>query len=358
MENEAENSLRMIVEEESRPNPPQLSQREPGVNREHYFAVTFNQDGQIIRSDFAHIFSVSESEGKIIATNIYQGQKYQDRNYRYTVNTKENETLVAVIDVKERVDSFNRFLLSSTIVSLISYSLLAGLIVLVSKFVFKTSEQSYQKQKEFITNASHELKTPLTIISTDLDIVEMNYGKDEWTESIRDQVKRLTVMTNQLVTLSKLDEKDLNRFPFMEFDLSKISKECVETFTEVFESKNLLFKHEIEEEVKMDGNEYLVNELLYILLDNASKYTTEGGEVALNINKNKNKINIKVSNSIEDNANINPNLLFERFYRSPNSSHKEGSGIGLSIAKEIVDLHKGKISAEIIEKKIIFHVEF
>ena len=149
----------------------------------------------------------------------------------------------------------------------------------------------------------------------------MDHGKSEWTESIHDQVIRLNTMTKQLVTLSRLDEGNASNYPFAEFSLSKLASESV---------------------------------VFYIFFDNALKYTKSNGEASLTIKKNQNKkIEITFSNDIEDNE-MDTEQLFERFYRSPNSVSKEGSGIGLSIAKEIVELHKGKISVTVKENRIYF----
>ena len=330
--------------------------------RQNYFLVSYDSEGNIDQTNFSHIFSITETEGKIIANSIYNGNKSKGTWGNYfrflKMEVGGSVTFVAVLDIKEQKESFNRFVLSSTLASLGGYAVLAGLIVLMSRVIFKTTEESYQKQKEFITNASHELKTPLTIISTDLDLIEMESGKNEWSDSIRDQVKRLTTMTNQLVTLSRLDENDLSKFPMVDFSLSKIGEETADSFVEVYKSKNVSFDKDIEKDIVIHGNEYLINELLYILLDNASKYVKEAGNVSLNIKKNKNKVEILQSNDIDDGAEIDTKLLFERFYRAPSSVKKEGSGIGLSIAQEIVNLHKGQIKAFIENGKINFLITF
>ena len=267
-----------------------------------------------------------------------------------------NNSYVVFLDTSERTHALGNFFTSSMVIATISYTVLAILIILSSKLVFKTTEESYKKQKAFITNASHELKTPLTIISTDLELVEMDHGKSEWTESIHDQVIRLNAMTKQLVTLSKLDEGNSTNYPFSEFSLSKLAEESVDSFTPTFKSKKITLNSDIASDINMRGNIYLINELFYIFFDNALKYTKNNGEVNLVVKKNSNRKNeIVFFNDIEDNE-IDTKLLFERFYRSPNSVTKEGSGIGLSIAKEIVELHKGKISVSIKENKIYFTI--
>ena len=305
-----------------------------------------------------HVFSINEEDGKALATEIYNLGSYsgQVKDFQYSREKRKNNTYIAFIDIHERMNNFYGFLRSSIGVSVISYSVLAALIVMASFFVFRTSEESYRKQKAFITNASHELKTPLTIISTDLEIIEMDNGKNEWTESIHDQVNRLSSMTNQLVILSKLDENDLKNYPFEDFSLTKLANECVEAFLPTYQKNNYHFAKNIEDNLGMHGNRYLINELFYIFFDNALKYTKKDGEIGIRVNKGSKKATIVFYNDVPENHQIDTNLLFERFYRSPNSNKKEGSGIGLSIAKEIVELHKGKITAQIKDNKIIFTV--
>ena len=326
--------------------------------REHYFVVSFDLDGNINYSDFMHVFSISQEEGEALATDIYKnGTKGgMVKDFRYTREKRKDNTYIAFIDIHERLNSYYDFVKSSVGISAVGYAVVAGLIVLAAFFVFRTNEESYRKQKAFITNASHELKTPLTIINTDLEIIEMDNGKNEWTESIHDQVNRLTSMTNQLVILSKLDENDLKNYPFEDFSLTKLSNECIEAFLPTYQKNNYTFAKNIEENLGMHGNRYLINELFYIFLDNALKYTKPNGEVGVRVSRTNKRISIIFYNDIVENHQIDTNQLFERFYRSPNANKKEGSGIGLSIAKEIVELHKGKISANIKDNKIIFTI--
>ena len=396
--NESQNSLRRAIDQIARyseipdpfnggGNPGEEGPGQPGgqpggdwnwgdmdsLYREHYFIVCFDENGNIdeTRSRYNGIYAGSydpstgtytnnQEENKQLATKIYTSKSKSGAtgNLWYVREERKSGTYMAFIDVTDRLNNFNNFLLSSVAVSAISYTVLAGLIIFASFIVFRTSEESYRKQKAFITNASHELKTPLTIISTDLDIIEMDNVSNEWTSSIRDQVSRLTTMTNQLVTLSKLEENDFKNYPFEDFDLSKLANECVEAFSPTYEKNGFTFNASIKDSLNMHANKYLINELFYIFLDNALKYAKENGQISLEVKNNKKNIEIIFSNDIKQDDKIDPKQLFERFYRSPNSNKKDGSGIGLSIAKEIIDLHKGKIETAIKEGKIIFVLTF
>ena len=341
------------------------------LTREHYFIICFDQEGNIddTRSRYNGIFSGSydystgqyvsnQDEYKALATKVYATKSTSGTtdNLWYRRETKNEYTYLAFIDIDERMNSFNTFLYSSLGVSAVSYTVLAALIIIASFFVFRTSEESYRKQKAFITNASHELKTPLTIISTDLDLIEMDNVKNEWTSSMRDQVSRLVTMTNQLVTLSRIEENDAKNYPFESFNLSKLANDCAETFAPTYKKNGFNFDYKIAENISMRANKGLINELLYIFLDNALKYTKENGDISLEIKTKSRDIEIVFSNDIKDDDVVDTKQMFERFYRSPNSVKKEGSGVGLSIAKEIINLHKGKINTVIKDKKIIFTI--
>lgn len=380
IQNEAKHSLVLLIDQEAdniNPEPPNHVQNSDEDNnpdegdknlpdiiidekltREHYFIVSFDADGEINYSNFMHIFSISQEDGEALATEIYQNGSTGGvtEDYRYLRENKKENTYIAFIDIHERLDNYFDFVKSSIGISALGYLVVAGLIVLASFFVFKTNEESYRKQKAFITNASHELKTPLTIINTDLEIIEMDHGKNEWTDSIHDQVNRLTTMTNQLVILSRLDENNLKNYPFEDFSLSKTANEAIEAFLPTYQKNNLMFSKNIEDNIGMNGNKYLMNEIFYIFLDNALKYTKPEGEVGVKVSRNNKKITLMFYNDIIEDNQIDTKLLFERFYRSPSASKKEGSGIGLSIAKEIVELHKGKITANIKDNRIVFTI--
>ena len=340
--------------------------------RGQYFVTVFGEDGSIWYTNF-HTIDIDLEAGQQMGVSVYDGDKIEGgiKNYRFkkeTINDKYqfmnmqeielNMTFVSIVDTTDNMNAAGNYLINSLLIGGISYLVIALLIILSSQVVFKTTEESYRKQKAFVTNASHELKTPLTIISTDLELIEMDHGKDEWTESVRDQVNRLNLMTKQLVTLSKLDENNASNYPFANVVISKLAEESVDTFLPTFEMKKLHFTSDIAEGIEAKVNKYLISELFYIFLDNALKYTKDEGSINFTLKRNiSRKAEIQFSNDISD-QEIDTTQMFERFYRSPSSTKKEGSGIGLSIAKEIVELHKGKISASIKDNRIYFVINF
>lgn len=332
------------------------------LRQEHYFVVSINKDGTVNKVNNIHMFILSEAECNELALKVYnkqlKGGKYN--NLRYSMKEKEDGlTYVGFVDIKERLDSFKNFLVLSSLISVGAYLVLFGLILVGSKLVFRSAEEAYKNQKRFITNASHELKTPLTIISADVDLIEMDQGENEWSKSIKDQVSRLNEMTNQLVTLSKLDEEDKSRFPFEDFSLNQVCNKAVEAFSSSFKKEGIKFSSNITGNLTMYGNKYLIDELIYIFLDNSLKYT--GGEIKSSyfvVSENsKKKIEFRFSNTLAKGDEVDAKQMLERFYRSP-STRKEGSGIGLSIAEEIVKLHKGSIKIDKNNNSLTFIITF
>ena len=340
----------------SQPDPNGPPSRPEDMQREHYFIVVFDEGGAVTESDFTHIFVIGEAEGTALASSALAAGSEKGRvdNFFYKKAARDSGTVIAFLDAKERRDSCRGFLRSSAIIASVSYVVLFGLILLSSKLVFRVNEESYKKQKAFITNASHELKTPLTIISTDADILEMDHGKNEWTDSIHDQVARLTAMTNELVTLSRLDEGDPASYPFAPIAFSNLVVQTVDDFAPSFAQRKLNLETDIEKDVEIVGNEGLLEKLVAIFLDNALKYAAEG-PVSVTLRKTKKGAALTFENAIDPANELDVNQVFERFYRSP-TNKKEGSGIGLSIAKEIVSRHKGTLKAERRENRLIFSI--
>lgn len=348
-----QNSLNNL---DPQPAPPER------MLRENYFLITFNLDGTYKDIDVRQMHALTEEGCKNLALLVYYDQltggKYGDYRFMKSLDYT-GVTSVAFVDMKVKLESANSFLLVSSLVSLGAYLVLIALIIVASKIVFKSSEEAYKKQKRFITNASHELKTPITVISADLDLIEMDSGKTEWSESIRDQLARLTNMTNQLVTLSKLEEDDPSRFPFSDFSVNEVCKKNAESFVALFKKEGIKFSYNFTGNLTMFGNKNLIDELVNIFLENSLKYT--GGDNKSSYftvsENNKGKIEFRFSNTISKDEEVDIKQIMERFYRSP-STKKEGSGVGLSIAQEIINLHKGKIAIDKNNNAISFTISF
>ncbi len=206
---------------------------------------------------------------------------------------------------------------------------------------------------------AHELKTPLTIISADTQVLEMDLGENEWLTDIRSQTSRLADLTNNLVYLARMEEQ--LQMEWSEFDLSQVAQEVVEDFRAPAIQKGERLTAEIVPGLTMKGEEKTIRRLLTIFLDNAVKYTGEGGEIRLTAEKWHSQLRLQVCNTTEHMDKAALPHLFDRFYRTDQSRNSQtgGYGLGLSIAAAIVKSHGGKITASTEdEKSLLITVTF
>lgn len=196
-------------------------------------------------------------------------------------------------------------------------------------------------------DAGHELKTPLTIIDTNTEVIETENGESQWTKSIRNQVDRLTSMVGQFITLSKMEEKNEN-FHKTDISLNIILNESLEPFDAVLLSKNIKINTSSEKDIHISGDEKLLRQLFEILIDNAAKYASENSTFSISMKRKSRKNMLIFENESDTISEGNLDILFDRFYRTDASRNSApgGSGIGLSVAKSIVTLHGGTIHAK------------
>lgn len=264
--------------------------------------------------------------------------------YRYLKVNNDAGNLVLLLNTQRDLDSFHAFMRNSIIVSSIVILSVFILLVLISKKVIAPIQQSYQKQKQFITDASHELKTPLAIIRSNTDVLELENGDSKWTKNIQNQVDRLTSLVNSLVVFSRMEEKDTAEK--VKFNLSESLHSRIDDFEELasFQKKHIIA--DIDNNIYYRGEQQAIVQLMDILLENAIKYATKETNINVTLKKNKKYAMMKISNQ----ANVKKGDLrkvFDRFYRldeSRNSTVK-GYGIGLSMAKLIAEKHKEVIKA-------------
>lgn len=264
--------------------------------------------------------------------------------YRFLKVNNDAGNLVLLLNTQRDLDSFHAFMRNSIIVSSIVILSVFILLVLISKKVIAPIQQSYLKQKQFITDASHELKTPLAIIRSNTDVLELENGDSKWTKNIQNQVDRLTSLVNSLVVFSRMEEKDT--VEKVKFNLSESLHARIDDFEELasFQKKHIIA--DIDNNIYYRGEQQAIVQLMDILLENAIKYATKETNINITLKKNKKYATMKISNQ----ANVKKGDLrkvFDRFYRldeSRNSTIK-GYGIGLSMAKLITEKHKEVIKA-------------
>lgn len=319
-----------------------------------YFSVLFDEEGTIILSDTSKIVSIDTEKAIEYASEIWEREAEKGflDNYRYRRCSDNGEVRIIFLDCRRQLDNFQNFLFTTFSVSAIGLLSVLALMFYLSARIVKPFSDNYEKQKRFITDAGHELKTPLTIIDADTEILEMDLGENEWLQDIQGQTKRLADLTNALVTLSRVEEGQ-NRNVKVEFPLSDMVEEAVHAFqapAKVLE-KNLTAA--IAPMISMNGDEKAIRELITILLDNAVKYTNEKGQISVTLEKKRNRIYLSVLNTTEYISKEQISHLFDRFYRTDTSRNSQtgGYGLGLSIAAATVDAHKGKIITETEDEK-------
>ena len=222
-----------------------------------------------------------------------------------------------------------------------------GLMILLSKHIIKPFSENYEKQKRFITDAGHEIKTPITIINADTEVLEMDTGPNEWIDDIRIQTERLSKLTKDLIYLARMEEGE-HQTQMIDFPLSEVISETAASFQALARTESKQFALQIQPMLSFYGDEDNIRKLTSILLDNALKYSDENGFIQLNLEKKGKYIQLLVVNTTRDTLNREQlTHLFDRFYRMDTSRNSEtgGYGIGLSIAQAVVQMHKGKISA-------------
>ena len=314
-----------------------------------YFTVTVDENGEVTDCDLDRIAAVDEETAEEYTQTAQQKNKTTGFQgiYRYRVTETEDGAKYVFLDCRREISNFRTVLVTTISVSLLGLAAVFVLVVIFSRMVFRPVEESIQKQKRFITDASHELKTPLTIIDANTEVMEMESGESQWTKSTRKQIQRLSGLVQQLVTLSRLDEeKGLEEK--CEFNLSEAVSECVQPYESLAQTREKNLTLNIEEDITYTGDERSIRQLAGILMDNAVKYSSENGNITLTLKKKGKKILLEVYNDAENLPTGKLDVLFERFYRldSSRNSGTGGSGIGLSVAKAIVQAHKGKITAE------------
>lgn len=324
-----------------------------------FFAVHYLSDGEVLRVNQDFIASISKSDAEAYADTVLKSGKMHgyESGYRYLVSSTENETVVLFLNSEREIQTMRSLLWITLAIAGSCLAVVFGLVVLFSRRAITPYLKNIEAQKQFITNAGHELKTPLTAISTSADVLDMELSDNEWVRNIQSQTARLSKLIANLVTLSRLDEED--PFPVRtEFSLSEALWEISEPFVSLAAAKGKTYAQNIADGLTVTGEREAIQQTVSILLDNALKYSPDGGSISLTARRSGKRAEITVSNTVDAAQCADTSRLFERFYRADesHSSNVSGTGIGLSIAKATVQAHGGDISAKQTDGTIVFRV--
>ena len=326
-----------------------------------YFSVMMDDNGNVSTIDTGKIAGTDTDEAAEYAVKALASGKTEGfmGQYRFTLKEADSGRLIIFLYCGRGLSNFHSVLFISTAISIAGMLAVFLLLVFFSGRIVKPVSESYDKQKRFITDAGHELKTPLTIIDADAELVELECGGSEWLDDIRKQTKRLTSLTNDLIYLAKMEEGQRNTVK-IEFPLSDVVEETAEAFRARAINENKKLELDIQPGISYIGDEKAVRQLISILVDNAVKYADGEGNIKVSLTKvgklsseprqtlsakGARGIKLEVYNTCEHISKDSVKHLFERFYRAEQSHNSQtgGYGIGLSVAKAVVEAHGGRI---------------
>lgn len=325
-----------------------------------FFTVRVYTSGETELIDTEHIASVSESAAASYAKEALSSGKSRGyfSGYRYVVKKNGFFPEVCFLNCERELRTMRTLFFITVVAALASNAVVLLLVVVFSKKAIAPYAKNLETQKQFITNAGHELKTPIASISACADVLCME-EENEWVKNIQTQTKRLSQLVSDLVTLCRLDEE--NPFPEKtEFSLSEAVWEIAEPFETLACAKGKALTLDIADDVSVTGDKNTMQQMISVLLENAVKYSSEGADIELKLYKNGRKIIISVYNDCDIPEGTEVDRLFERFYR-PDSSRSKllgGTGLGLAVAKAAAVANGGDIRAEKIKSGIIFKALF
>lgn len=320
----------------------------PFENR--YFSVLMDEEGDVILVNTEQIMAINGEDAVSYAKVAIESGKEcgSQGDYRFRVNQLEDgNTLVVFLDCGRALNRWISFLRTSGILYILALAVVFLMIAFASRRAVRPIYESYEKQKQFITDAGHEIKTPLTIIAADAEVLALETPGNEWVQDIKAQTQRLSELTTDLINLSRMEETQNGR-SMIDVPFSDIVSEAVQSFAGPIKTQGLMLESMFQPMLTVCGDEKALRQLISILMDNAVKYSVPEGTIAVTLARSGRNALLRVSNGCQPLSQEQLSHLFDRFYRTDNvrTTGKGGYGIGLSIAQATVQAHKGKILAQ------------
>lgn len=382
-QNEVNRVLTALVKNEGRLSPrnaqPAFGNQHDPINR-NFFGGSYNPEAVYQYRYFAVTVDSSHRVNVINDNNVYKIKNTQIKNItrqalamhqdsgtvevgqnQYAYRVAKNSTGQTMVVFLNETLIFNRFWLLfrvSIVLGIGALIIFALVLILVSGKAIKPIVDTYRKQQEFITNAGHELKTPLAVISANTEMEEMLGDSSEWNESTKEQVAKLTKLIDRLISLARAGET--GEITLSKVNFSQIVEDTTQDFKSVMKKNNFTYQVSVREGINVIAEKHSLSEVVNILLDNARKYCDPDGKIKVSLSKStlsKNAI-LRVSNTFKEGKNVDYSHFFDRFYREDEShnSKKGGFGIGLSMARELVEAFRGRISVSHKGEDIVFTV--
>lgn len=331
---------------EKKQNERPLHKKENSVTIDHFLCFA-DENGNLTRMDGTDTYS--REDGQMLLDHVVKKGE-TDGNYEQLQFFRKDFTGGFVVVFSDR--SADHLLLKQLLsVSILVFILMEGVVffltMILTKRAMRPMQETFERQRQFISDAGHELKTPLTIISANTDILQDEIGPNKWLSYIQSQTERMRTLVSDMMNLTKLEMGD-PRKDFTSFSLSAaVSSAALPFESQAFEQEKTLTL-EIQEDLQYTGNMEQIVQLVAIFIDNAIKYSDEHGEIRVTLQQIRDKKTLKIFNTGKGVTEIEKEKIFERFYRSDSSRARRtgGYGLGLSIAKSIADTHRIKIQVE------------
>ena len=300
----------------------------------------------MVRTDVSHIASVTEEEAAELALGLDVDQTGGSAgSYRYKIFPRpEGGYRVVFLDSGVRRNAVMRVALLSLLLGSVSWLLMLALVMALSRRAIRPIAENMERQRQFVTDAGHELKTPVAIILANVDAMELRGGESKYSRNIRSQAVRLGELMKNLLTLARVDEYSVLEQP-QRLDFSSLCREVFLPFREAAELKHIRYGMDLADALELTGDRTLLAQLCSILADNAVKYCPEGGEITVSLRSENRRICLRVSNTVTEVPDLD--RIFDRFYRADSSRNQKsgGFGIGLSAAQTIARLHRAELTA-------------
>ncbi len=321
--------------------------------------LEFNDDNEFVSFICNNIDTYNEDTLIQYATKILKKHKPHGFIYNMSFQKEDtpNGTFITFMYSGQAHDRFHNLTRYSILLGLTGSFIIFLVSIVLSNWLVKPTEKAFEQQKQFISDASHELKTPLTVITANADILEREIGDYKWLKYIQSESKRMSTLINDLLSLAKLDDSP-NHFISTSFDLSSAITGIALPFESVAYENKLTLSCDINSDISIIGNEAQIKQLVSILLDNAIKHASSNGNVAITLSRYRKRVTLSVSNTGEAIPKDEQDKIFQRFYRLDEARNRDAKryGLGLSIAKSIVESHHGSIHVNCEYGTTIFSV--
>ncbi len=317
----------------------------PEIADARYFKVSASLADRSFETDLTHTSLVSRGAAINYAKSVIDSKRsrgYID-NYRYLVHRDNDVIHTTFLSRATAIESFRANAASLIYISSAGIVIMAVLLTALSGTVVAPLVRNRQKQKEFITSASHALKTPLTVISADAQLLESEIGENEWLTDIEKQTRHMTEMTHRLVYLARSEERD-GQTQKLDFPISDVAEDVLNSYRAVAQREGKQLTYELPTLLSYHGDEKAIRELIEALLDNAFKYSPPQGSINVVLTPEGRGVRFAVENTVEHADKSQLSSFTDRFYRADGSANVRGFGIGLSVARAVAENHHGKLT--------------